>query len=377
MIGRIRLLRKLALLPVMLMFSATAAETLPDNVARRKLAELREIVESPPGRVDERVTTILLTADWPEDLMPTVRATLSTILQEPTAQLRSSAVKLFAQRNGEDAALLVPYLAASLPGSELADAVELLCAARSIGPPAHSLEEILRSKCDDSNAIAAIHAASALVRVSPTRRYPRDVLLIYLASNRSEYRWRAADAIARSATSDERWQKRLAELCRDDDVRVRVTSAYALWRITNDLEATLPVLVESLTDEDTVLATSFEYPSRRGDSHRIYALQAIMDMGDAAEAAMPHVLLLVKELASRKTRNSQPFAVLGIVALNAIRELGPVSESEFREIEASVDCRECAFAMVRDEAKGILSSIRRGKAKNSSETGAYRQPGFQ
>lgn len=359
MIDRRGLFRTLALFLAMLKFSVAAAEPLPDDVARRKLAELREIVKSASGPVDELVSTTLLSADWPSDLMPKVRATLSAIIEEPTVQLSDWAVELFARRNGEDAALLAPYLAASLPEADCGEEVTLLRAVRSIGPRANPLQEIVRSKCDDSNEIVVIHAASALVRVAPTRRYPRGVLLIYLSSDRPGLRWRAADAIAHAGVSDERWSKRLEELLKDDDVRVRVTSAFALWRITNNSEATFPVLVDSLTEHDTSLATGFESPSFMGDSHRTYAIHAILDLGEAGKPALPDIISVVKELAGDETLNSVAHQVLAGAALCAIRELGPVSETDFKEIEASVACEECVFARVRDYAKRVLSSIER------------------
>lgn len=346
-------------------FGVEAAEPLPGDVAKRMLTELREKVESTCGCIDEKVSITLLTANWPNDLMPTVRATLSMILREPRVRLSPRAVRVFASRNGEDAALLLPYLAASLPGAEPGDAVELLCAIRSIGPRANPLEEIVRSKCNDPNAVVAVHAASALVRVAPTQRYPRDVLLSYLSSDRPENRWRAADAIARTGASDERWSQRLKELLKDDDVRVRVTSAFALWRITNDPKVAFPVLVASLTERDASLATAFEYPSRQGDSHRAYAIQAILDLGDAGKPALRNVIGVVKEVARTDTVNSAPHAVVGIVALNAIGKLGPVSEREFKEIEASVECEECAFAIVRNEARMVLSRLRKSLPQKS------------
>ncbi len=359
MLDRGGLLWTLAMFLVMFKVGVEAAEPLPDDVARRKLTELREKVESTRGCIDEKVSTTLLTAKWPNDVMPTVRATLSPILREPRARLSPRAVRVFASRNGEDAALLVPYLATSLPGAEPGDAVELLCAIRSIGPRANPLQEIVRSKCNDPNAVVAVHAASALVRVAPTQRYPRGVLLSYLSSDRPEYRWRAADAIARTGASDEQWSQRLRESLKDDDVRVRVTSAFALWRVTKDPKMAFPVLVTSLTEQDASLATAFEYPSRQGDSHRAYAIQAILDLGVAGKPALRDIIAVVKEVARTDTVNSASHAVVGIVALNAIWELGPVSEWDFKEIEASVECKECAFAMVRDEARRILSGLRK------------------
>ena len=340
-------------------FSLQAAEPLTDDVANRKLVELHEKVESTSGCIDERVSTTLLTANWPNDLMPTVRATLSMILREPRVRLSPWAVRVFANRNSEDAALLVPYLATSLPAAEPGDAVELLCAIRSIGPRANPLKEIVRSKCNDPNAVVAVHAASALVRIAPTQRYPYGVLLSYLSSDRPDYRWRAADAIARTGAADEQWSKRLRLLLEDDDVHVRVTSAFALWRVTKDPKIAYPVLVASLTSRDANLATAFEYPSRPGDSHRAYAIQAIVDLGVAGKPALRDIIAVVKELARADTVNSASHAVVGIVALNAIRELGPVSERDFKEIEASVECKECAFAMVRDEARRVLSGLRK------------------
>jgi hypothetical protein len=120
-----------------------------------------------------------------------------------------------------------------------------------------------------------------------------------------------------------------------------------------------PVLVTSLTEQDASLATAFEYPSRQGDSHRAYAIQAILDLGVAGKPALRDIIAVVKEVARTDTVNSASHAVVGIVALNAIRELGPVSERDFKEIEASVECKECAFAMVRDEARRILSGLRK------------------
>ncbi|NUQ65009.1 MAG: hypothetical protein HUU20_21300 [Pirellulales bacterium] len=360
-----RLLRTLAVFLAIFNLSVEGAEPLPDDVAMRKLTDLRETVESTCGCIDEKIPITLLTADWPDDLMPTVRATLSMILREPRVQIPPWAVGVFARRNGEGAAPLVPYVAASLPGAEPRDAVELLCAIRSIGPRANPLEEIVRSKCNDPNAVVAIHAASALVRIAPTRRYPRGVLLSYLSSDRPEDRWRAADAIARTGASDERWSQRLRELLKDGDVRVRVTSAFALWRSTNDPAVTFPVLVASLTERDASLATAFEYPSRPGDSHRAYAIQAILDLGDSGKPALRDIIAVVKGVASTDTVNSDFHSVVGIVALNAIGKLGPVSEREFKEIEASVECEECAFAIVRDEARRVLSRLRKSLPRKS------------
>ncbi len=360
------------ILPVLLemfTFIVEGVEPLPGDAARCRLTELREEAESTCGCVNEDVSATLLTANWPNDLMPTARATLSIILREPRTRLPPWAVRIFATRNGEDAALLVPYLAVSLPGAERGDAVELLCAIRSIGPRAKALEELVQSRCNDPSAVVAIHAASALVRVAPTQRYPRSVLLSYLSSDRPEYRWRAADAIAATGSPDEGWSQRLTKLLKDDDVRVRVTSAYSLWRITNDPKDAFPVLVASLTERDASLSTAFEYPSRHGDSHRAYAIRAIVELGDAGKPALRDVILVVKEVARTDTANSDPHAVLGIVALNAIGALGTVSESEFKEIEASVECKECAFAMVRDEARRVLSGIRETLPRKSDNWG--------
>jgi len=335
------------------------AEPLPKDLAERKLARLLEMISESSEPTDNFVSTHLLMSDWPGSLLPTVVTALTMVLEQRTADLDSTAVRVFAERNREDAALLVPSIAALLPKSDYMDAVELLRAVRAIGPRANSLEGLVRSKLRDSDAVVVIHSASALTRIAPTSKDDHAILMRYLVSERPEHRWRASDAIARSAVWDERWVAELRELLVDDDVRVRVTSAYALWRITDDASVSLPVLLASLSEDDISLATAYVFPSYQGESHRVYALQAIMDMDPAGKRVVPEIVSVIRDVASAETPASYPHAKVGLVALQAIHELGSVTEAEFKDIESAI-CRDaCAFVLVRDRAQKALASITR------------------
>ena len=359
-----------ALIVLVLPCTFAHAQSLPADVAERKLAWFLEKIEDSSGPVKKTVSTHLLTADWPVDLLPTVVEALSTALEHPGTVLEAAAVRIFAERNGEGAAFMLPYIANSLPKSNRKDTVELLLAVRAIGSRANFLKEIIRSRVQDSDAVVAIHAASALVRIEPTSRYARGKLLGYLLSERPEHRWRAADAMAHAPVMNERWIAELSNLVKDKDVRVRVTSAYALWRITDDAKISRPALLASLSEADTSLATAFVFPSFQGDSHRVYALKAVVEMGPIGDSAIPQVISVVQEVARAETPISEPYAILGLAALRAIRELGTVTEAEFKKIEKSVACDACAFTLVQDQAKIALASIR--KRENQGDPQAQR-----
>ena len=335
------------------------AEPLPHDLAERKLARLLDMINTTSGPVERATSTSLLASDWPNSLKPTVMATLAAVLKKPDTDLYPVAVRIFAERNRQDAAILVPYIAASLPKLDHGDDVELLRAVRAIGPRASSLEAVVRHKLADSDAVVVIHAASALIRIAPTNRYVRARLLGYLSSDRPEIRWRACDAIARSDGSDKRWVAELRELLRDNDVRVRVTSAYALWRITRDAGLSVPVLLASLAENDANLATAYVFPSYQGESHRVYTLEALMEMAPPSRSVIPTIVSVVRDVASAESPVSDRNAILGLAALHAVRDLGSVTEAEFKEIEESVGCNECAFSLVRDQAEKLLASIKK------------------
>ena len=339
-------------------YTFASADPLSQDLAERKLAKLLELIENSSEPVARTVSSQLLATDWPVTLTPTVTAALSKVVEHPDADLEAAAVRVFAERNGADAAFLVRCIAAALPTRDRSDAVELLRAVRAIGPRADSLEEVVRSKLQDSDPVVVIYAASALIRIAPANRYARAKLLSYLMSRDSEDRLRAADAMAHARVMDERWVAELETLLKDDDVRVRVTSANAFWRITNDAKVSLPVLIDSLAEDDTSLATAFVYPSFSGDSHRVYALDAVAAMGPAGKSAIPDIVSVVKEVASAETPISVPYAIVGLAALRAIRQLGHVTEAEFKEISESVGCGDCAFTLVQDHAQKALALLK-------------------
>jgi len=292
-------------------------------------------------------------------LLPQVQLLVSAAVSRVEVEINSSSARIYADRFGGEAATLIPLIRRSLPTARKAEQVDLFVAIRSIGDADQALVDVITDACNDSDEIIAIHAASTLAKLSPDARIARDRLIGFLGSPRAGTQWRAANAIGATGVSDPRWIRRLNDLLDHEDVRVRVTSAFAIWKLNRDSRIALPVLVEALHQGDQPLPTGYVYPSNPGTPHRVYAARAIGNMGVGGIAAIDELVDLVEEASRDPNAYSEHAALIGFSALDAISKLRPIPEQSADRLVELLTSGDTVFATFRERTKSLIPDLQR------------------
>lgn len=199
-------------------------------------------------------------------------------------------------------ALIGPAAAPAIPALMRAagDADELvrgktlaaLGAMRQHAEPALPL--LLEALAVDESAAVRDAAGEALAAIGPAAL---PFLLKFLEEADAELRGRAASTLGRMGRQAVAAIRPLHTALGDSDPAVRLSAAEAVWRISSDAEAVLPVLLAGLTAEEREV--------------RMRAYRLLVGMGPAAAPATPQLQKLAGD----------PRPSVRTAAVNALREL--------------------------------------------------------
>lgn len=211
-------------------------------------------------------------------------------------------------RLGPAAAPAIPDLVELLGNEQIASS-----AARAlglIGPQAEVAVPLLHELLSHSTAAIAIAVAQALYRIDGDVASTLLTLKRYLA-HESQSKVQAADCTAELGVAAAPLVPQLRALLTDSSPMVRVRAAAALWAVTADTGASLPVLLADWEDCPFV---------------RLHAARCIVQMGSTAQAAIP---FLQGELARVRRHTYRPngWGSHDIVEDEALREACAVAVS--------------------------------------------------
>jgi HEAT repeat protein len=171
--------------------------------------------------------------------------------------------------------------------------------------------------------------------------------------------WRAADAAGRCGVAqDQPLLERLKELSLHEDVRVRVTAAAALWRLTKDVDAALPILRRAMAVEDEPLAIGFVFPSDLGPSHRIYAIEVLGEMRrERGTPVLDDLVAAIEDAAVGSRDDERNRLVIGLTALGTLARCEEVPEETVAKVRATTSREDSVYRAYPDLTEPLLDEL--------------------
>jgi len=221
----------------------------------------------------------------------------------------------------EHAGLAVPALIGALADEDAAVAAEVERALRRIGEPAipwilsalgngdvkertAAVRLINDIRSSSPEALAALHAAirddAATVRREVAASLQRvgapdaniHPLVVALADEAPGVREEAARTLGGFGRRAKTASRTLRDVLQDDNARVRIAAAEALWRIDGDARKVLPTLVGALRDR----------------AARWRAVMVISSLGEDAEPAIPFLISALRDEAMHRPFRDPPLS---------------------------------------------------------------------
>ncbi|MCA9195007.1 MAG: hypothetical protein KDB03_24715 [Planctomycetales bacterium] len=233
------------------------------------------------------------------------------------------AVRRLAKSNPVSLVVLLTPIERFLQDSTGPEMLDLIIALRGLQGHSARVVDILQRFLRNSNDVLKLHAAVTILALNSTDAGAEKIIESSLTDHRPAIVWRTALAMCDLAATT-RWNEFLKTLLSHTDCRVRVASAFAYWRLTENAETTVPVLVAAIADDDKATPVEFTFPSTPGISHRIIAIMALQEIGQKATGAIP----ALEEVITTAVAQKLPIeAIPAQVAIRAIQALPPIAGS--------------------------------------------------